>query len=123
MNWRTALKFCAESGEPHVLCTVLAASGSTPREAGAKMVVTAERIYDTIGGGQLEHLVIEAARGSLADARSGQQITNFPLAAAANQCCGGSVTVLFESFVDQLMRHTVRRRPRGAGGAYSAAVA
>ncbi|MBN2000136.1 hypothetical protein JW935_21475, partial [candidate division KSB1 bacterium] len=45
-----------------VLATVVRALGSTPREAGAKMVVRADStIYGTIGGGAIEQLVVSHA--------------------------------------------------------------
>jgi len=49
-------------GEPAVLVTVADALGSTPREAGARMLVGARRTAGTIGGGRLEHEAIAAAR-------------------------------------------------------------
>ncbi|WP_316016181.1 XdhC family protein, partial [Roseobacter sp. HKCCA0434] len=36
--------------------------GSTPREAGTAMLVGAEAIHGTIGGGALEHEAIATAR-------------------------------------------------------------
>ena len=100
-KWQHALHECSIRNTPCVLATIVETSGSTPRASG-KMVITAEHAYDTIGGGQLELLVIEKARRMLevgtetnADA---QQLEKYPLAAAAMQCCGGAVTVLYESF-------------------------
>lgn len=98
MHWHRAIGQHAASGEPYVIATVLATSGSTPRASSSKMVITAQGTDDTIGGGQFEYLVIEQARELLAEGRSGAVIAHFPLAAAATQCCGGSVTVLLESF-------------------------
>ena len=37
--------------------------GSSPREAGTFMVIAADALIGTIGGGALEHLVIDRARG------------------------------------------------------------
>jgi xanthine dehydrogenase accessory factor len=79
-----------------VLVTVLAAKGSTPREAGAKMVVSADGLAGTIGGGNLEHQCEAAARGLLADGAEGPSTRDFPLGPALGQCCGGHVTMLFE---------------------------
>ncbi|VFS91786.1 xanthine dehydrogenase accessory factor X [Pseudomonas aeruginosa] len=55
MNWISALAELQRSGEPCVLVTIIEERGSTPRNAGSKMVVSAERLYDTIGGGHLEY--------------------------------------------------------------------
>lgn len=71
------------------------------------MVVTPDEIHDTIGGGQLEHKVIEAAREMLQSPVPAQKIDHFPLATKAGQCCGGSVTVLIESFPVTAMRLAV----------------
>jgi len=98
MHWAEASAYCARSGVPCVLVTVLAVKGSTPRGAGSKMLVTADALYDSIGGGQLEHQVVARARALLETGGAGQEITHLPLAAAAEQCCGGSVTVLLETF-------------------------
>ncbi|MEM1231893.1 MAG: xanthine dehydrogenase accessory protein XdhC [Pseudomonadota bacterium] len=98
MHWHRAIGHYAALGEPYVIATVLATSGSTPRASSSKMVITADQQDDTIGGGQFEWLVIEQARAQLAAGRSGAGIHHFPLAAAATQCCGGSVTVLLEAF-------------------------
>jgi len=58
-------------GEPAALATVIEARGSTPREAGAKMLVYADgRTVGTVGGGGLEARVIEEARAALAEGRS-----------------------------------------------------
>ena len=102
MHWYRAINHHAARGESYVVATVLATTGSAPRNAGTKMVIAENREHDTLGGGQLEHLVIERARALLGTAKStnlsSQHIEHFPLAAAALQCCGGSVTILFECF-------------------------
>ncbi|NGO52880.1 xanthine dehydrogenase accessory protein XdhC [Allomesorhizobium camelthorni] len=48
------------------LVEVAEAKGSTPREKGAWMLVSPERIFGTIGGGQLEFMAIDRAREMLA---------------------------------------------------------
>jgi xanthine dehydrogenase accessory factor len=67
MTWLTAALECIAAGEPAVLVTVAEAKGSTPRESGAKMLVRAGDIVDSIGGGQLELLAIDAARNMIAE--------------------------------------------------------
>ncbi len=85
-----------QAGQPFVLVTVLAAEGSTPRAAGTKMAVTADRAIGTIGGGQLEFHAIEAARALLEGTASQPVTRKLPLGPALGQCCGGSVTLLLE---------------------------
>ena len=98
MHWYRAINHHASLGEPYVVATVLATTGSAPRDAGTKMVISTDREHDTLGGGQLEHLVIARAKELLAHQHSSQHIEHFPLAASALQCCGGSVTILLECF-------------------------
>lgn len=106
MNWRDAVGVVAQHNEPHVLVTVLQVDGSAPRDAGAKMLVTRLHNYDTIGGGQLEYLVINRCRELLAGtsplSRAGQNVhishQVFNLSRDASQCCGGRVSVMFEHF-------------------------
>ena len=45
---------------------VIATSGSTPRDAGAEMIVEPHRVTGTIGGGQLEYMAIDRARQMIA---------------------------------------------------------
>ncbi len=61
-EWLSAL---AAQTSDAVLVTVAHAEGSVPREPGAKMVVTQDRQYDTIGGGHLELCACEFARKML----------------------------------------------------------
>ena len=92
-----ALSRCSRVGLDVVLVTVLSTSGSTPRDRSAKMVVSVDAVYDSIGGGQLEYLATSHARERLLAQENEPEIKKFPLAAAALQCCGGSMTLLFES--------------------------
>jgi xanthine dehydrogenase accessory factor len=62
------------------------------------MVITGDATFDTIGGGHLEFVVTNKAREMLAENRSVQEIQHFPLGASLGQCCGGSATVMVETF-------------------------
>ncbi|NAZ14911.1 xanthine dehydrogenase accessory protein XdhC [Glutamicibacter soli] len=86
---------------PAVLATVVSVRGHTPREAGAKFVVTDRELLGTIGGGNMEMLVAARARQMLASsARSPEQLVlrlNDKAAADfGRQCCGGEAVVLLE---------------------------
>ncbi len=95
MIWLDALTALDRADEAGVLVTVVTARGSTPREAGCKMVVTATAQHDTIGGGNLEFTCVTAARAILGG--EGEPVLrSFPLGPGLGQCCGGHVTVLFE---------------------------
>jgi xanthine dehydrogenase accessory factor len=110
-DWRQALIDLEAAGVPHVLVTIVAAQGSTPRAAGTKMVVTAENQADTIGGGTLEHQAIERARRLLADGVAEPLLEKQILGIEQDQCCGGATTLLFEP----LMVPTLRLALFGAG--------
>lgn len=80
------------------LVTVVGAKGSTPREPGARMVVTAGgEIAGTIGGGRLELEAIEAASAMLARGAEDVAVRRFALGPQLGQCCGGHVTVAIET--------------------------
>jgi xanthine dehydrogenase accessory factor len=98
MNWKEAINHCHDIGTSFSIATVICATGSTPRGGASKMVVTELETFDTIGGGELEFNVTKNARKMLEKRVPVQQVEHYPLATKANQCCGGSVTVLLESF-------------------------
>ncbi len=85
-------------GTAYVLLTLMGARGSTPRNSGTKMVVSGDSSYGTIGGGHLEFKAIKMARELIGKGEAQQHIEHFPLGASLGQCCGGSTSVLFESF-------------------------
>lgn len=75
--------------------TVTKTAGSVPREAGTQMLVWADRSEGTIGGGTLEWEAMAEARRMLRDGRQSHNAT-VPLGPALGQCCGGSVSLLWE---------------------------
>jgi xanthine dehydrogenase accessory factor len=95
-DWLAALAEARDRGEAAAIVTVLAVEGSAPREAGAKLVVTAARQAGTIGGGTLEHRAVERARRLLQDGARAPVAEEIPLGPALGQCCGGRVTLLWE---------------------------
>ena len=97
-HWYDAVVKCEQQGIAYVLATVMGAAGSVPRDQGSKMVITENSQYDTLGGGHLEYKVVQHAQQLLAEHQVGNFIEHFPLGASLGQCCGGSVSVLFESF-------------------------
>jgi xanthine dehydrogenase accessory factor len=96
MSWISALADLQQRGEPCVLVTIIEERGSTPRNAGSKMVVTAERIFETIGGGHLEFKAMEIAREMLESRSQDTRLERFSLGASLGQCCGGATVLLFE---------------------------
>jgi len=86
--------FVANHGDVAVI-SIEKTLGSTPREDGAFMLVSAEAILGTIGGGQLEFLAIKRARRLLAEGRHADRL-DVPLGPEIGQCCGGRVLVRLE---------------------------
>ncbi|WP_430304987.1 xanthine dehydrogenase accessory protein XdhC [Rhizobium sp. 0TCS1.26] len=84
-----------------VLVTVSEARGSTPREAGAIMIVSAEAIWGTIGGGQLEFMAIDNARDMLSGG-GGTGELDVPLGPEIGQCCGGRTRLTFQTMTPEL---------------------
>lgn len=85
----------ADQGTPFVLITVIGAKGSTPRNTGAKMIWKGgDVLLGTVGGGQFELLVTDAADKHLRGRTSG--VERYTLGADADQCCGGVMEVFFE---------------------------
>lgn len=99
MNWVNRLIELQQQAIPAVMVTVASTVGSTPREPGAKMIVTRDSLYGTIGGGNLEHKACMIARAQL-DTEQPNQLRRFPLGAGLGQCCGGLVNLMFEPIVE-----------------------
>lgn len=91
-----------QASTPHaMLLTVTEHKGSTPRDAGTRMMVTPQDIAGTIGGGHLEWQAIELARQALAEcgkasAPAPAWTQTFALGPSLGQCCGGVVAVRFQ---------------------------
>ena len=111
------MRSLSSQGIPFVVVTVIETLGSAPREVGARIVVTENETFDSIGGGKLEY---EAARRA-------QEILEWPsdklrtsemlgLGITMSQCCGGAVRLLFEKYegerLGQLHRELVETRRR-----------
>ncbi|ARD46286.1 xanthine dehydrogenase accessory protein XdhC [Colwellia sp. PAMC 21821] len=97
-NWSSASYKLSKQGQAYVLVTLVGVSGSTPRNSGTKMVISHDDIFDTIGGGHLEHKAIKYAKKMLNSGESCQHIEHFQLGSNLGQCCGGNTSVLFECF-------------------------
>ncbi len=84
---------------PGVWVGVHSHQGSVPREAGAWMLVRADQVQGTVGGGQLEFQAIDKARGLLGVPNAQPLVERYPLGPSLGQCCGGVVHLQFESLV------------------------
>lgn len=86
------------SGQDVVMVSVIASSGSTPRGAGARMLVTEEgRICGTIGGGAVEYRSEQIAAEVLKEKCSGEHDFSLTKDDVQNlgMICGGAVNVFF----------------------------
>jgi xanthine dehydrogenase accessory factor len=84
-------------GVPCVLVTLVDALGSTPQDAGAKMIVLADGLHGgTVGGGRVEAAAIQAAQEMLAAGERKTRFVNWSLKQDVGMTCGGSVKLYFE---------------------------
>ena len=106
-RWRQYLR----SEEPFSLVTVVRAYGSTPRGAGAKMLVdSVGKVVGTIGGGCPEAEAWQEAKA--AARRGGNALLNVNLAHTGDlqkdggeaMICGGRLLVLVETFKEQPLK-------------------
>ncbi|MCA1766591.1 MAG: XdhC family protein, partial [Desulfobulbaceae bacterium] len=86
-------------GEDLVLVTISSQSGSTPRLAGAKMIVHRDgRIAGTIGGGLVEAQAMKEARNCFTEGQSLRRIFDLSNqdAAVTDMICGGKLELFLE---------------------------
>ena len=85
------------------LCVIVQARGSTPRGTGSKMLVYADgRTSGTIGGGEMEHRVIQTAHEALADGEP--RLVSYAMADPERGdpgVCGGQLEVYVEPILPQ----------------------
>ena len=87
-----------KGGTQAALAIVVRTRGSTPRKAGAKMIIMEDgSTFGTLGGGDLERKVVEESLEAL---RGGQaRLTSFHLDAAKgglDMMCGGEIEIYIE---------------------------
>ncbi len=81
------------------LVTLARVEGSSPREAGARMVVRPSGgFHGTIGGGALEFAALDAAQAALKAGRGPAFRRSLALGPELGQCCGGRVEWRVETF-------------------------
>jgi len=91
----TALK----QRKPVMLVSVLGNTGSSPRGAGARMLVFQDgHFFGTIGGGAVEHIALEKAAKDVKASRF--SVVTYSMEGNAhndtNMICGGTVTLCFQ---------------------------
>lgn len=93
-------------GDLAVELEVLSARGSTPREAGARMLVTDTATFGTVGGGRMEWDAIARARRLLQAGETSARL-EIPLGPAVGQCCGGHVVLALRRAGDGVLADLV----------------
>jgi xanthine dehydrogenase accessory factor len=82
-------------GAPGVVATVVIAQGSTPRSAGAKMIVYEDgRTLGSVGGGAVEGETIERAKAMIGGREAA--LVSFALDEGAGMACGGKMEIFLE---------------------------
>ncbi|MGB1932942.1 MAG: xanthine dehydrogenase accessory protein XdhC [Candidatus Puniceispirillaceae bacterium] len=125
-GWGEQVQTYLLDGQKVCRIVVAEAKGSTPREAGADMYVTAHQTSGTIGGGTLEFEAMALARQILAEIPENsigftRHFRVFALGPNLGQCCGGQVTLLFEGFTPSCLEVLASAyRPSAAGTIHKA---
>ncbi len=84
-------------GVAFVLVTLVDALGSTPQDAAAKMLVTADGLHSgTVGGGKVEAAALKLAAEVLEKGDSRPRFVSWTLKGDVGMTCGGSVKFYFE---------------------------
>jgi xanthine dehydrogenase accessory factor len=98
----------SRSGVPFVSVTMVDAVGSTPQEAGTKMLVNAAGlVFGTVGGGKVEQKAISIAQQMLSKNGSSEQLVEWNLQRDVGMTCGGVVKLYFEAYNHQTWRIVV----------------
>lgn len=123
LNW-------AEAGEPVALATVVETWGSSPRRAGAQLVVAGDgTMMGSVSGGCVEGAVVVEALEALEDGRT--RLLEYGVsdgdAFAVGLACGGTIKVLVEpvgpeALSLEMLRELVARRAGRRPVAYEVAL-
>lgn len=83
------------NGKLAAICTIVQTKGSTPAKIGSKMIVYEnQKIWGTVGGGNLEKKVIENAITVMSKGKA--STFRHDLLHQHNMCCGGIVDIFIE---------------------------
>jgi xanthine dehydrogenase accessory factor len=87
------------SNVPFVMVTLVEVIGSSPQNAGSRMLVTQEGLYEgTIGGGKVEFKAINEAKALLENKSLTTSFVEWNLKKDVGMSCGGIVKIYFEAF-------------------------
>jgi xanthine dehydrogenase accessory factor len=99
----------SRSGVPFVSVTIAEANGSTPQDAGTKMLVDGGGlVFGTIGGGRVENQAIEFAQQMLQDKDAPlSRLVEWNLQRDVGMTCGGVVKLFVEAYNHRVWRIVV----------------
>jgi xanthine dehydrogenase accessory factor len=99
----------SQSGAPFVSVTMVDAVGSTPQDAGTKMLVDGTRlVFGTVGGGKVEKQAIALAHQMLGERGAAAcRLVEWNLQRDVGMTCGGVVRLYFEAYNYQTWRIVV----------------
>ncbi len=96
-----AISDVQREGDSAALCTVVQSQGSTPRHVGSKMLVFPDgRFIGSVGGGDLEHRVLDEAWMAIAEGKP--RLLHYNMADPTRGdpgVCGGQVEVFVEPII------------------------
>ncbi|MEK6624777.1 MAG: xanthine dehydrogenase accessory protein XdhC [Bdellovibrionota bacterium] len=98
-DWMNTAQELNKQKRPFCLATIIDSGGATPRDIGTRMIVCSNgEFMGTIGGGNMERQIIAEATELLKSAKLEVKKLSIPLGPKAQQCCGGMVEILLETF-------------------------
>jgi xanthine dehydrogenase accessory factor len=99
----------SKGGGPFVAVTMVDAVGSTPQDAGTKMLVDATGlVFGTVGGGRIENQALEFAQRMLREKDSpSTRLVDWNLQRDVGMTCGGEVKLYFEAYNHRTWRIVV----------------
>lgn len=110
MNLRAHARAWLAAARSAVIVEISQARGSVPRGIGTRMLVAADEVLGTIGGGHLELQSIAIARERLGvDAVHEQSIALGP---SLGQCCGGALNLRYATLSDAEIARWPEIKPR-----------
>lgn len=90
-----ALLAVLDGGGRGALATVVRASGSTPQQVGARLLLRPDgAMIGTVGGGAIEHAIVDDLRACITDGKPRLVVKD--LMRDLGMCCGGRMEVLVE---------------------------
>jgi len=96
-DWIMAALSTGQANERAVLVLISDERGSTPRDTGSWVLVSQETTWGTVGGGEFERAMIEAAQAMLlGNGQWRRAFVDTVLGPDMRQCCGGVMQIMLQ---------------------------